>query len=607
MKQISLLTPDVVEQIAAGEVIERPASIVKELLENSIDAGATRITITIEEGGLSRIVITDNGMGIPQEELPLAIQRHATSKIRKSEDLYRITTLGFRGEALASISAVSRFEIQSSNIGDGMGWRLSVDENGISPMAPTEHLKGTTIECRDLFYNLPARKKFSKSIRSETMAVVKTIEQVVLAFPAIHFSATINGKKRYDTPSVDSPLLRIAQIAGRELAEDLIHVSREEEDYAIDLYISPPHKVQARPRYQSLFVNLRRVDNRSISHAVTKAFTRFISGHLKPNWFCYLDINPEKIDVNVHPTKAEIKFDAEQQLFSFVYHGVETEVNTHLRQELTPAASESAPSGSATAVPELHETKTTLHSFSSSSMEPGQSSVREIRQGVRPKATEQGQTALSFLSRVHDTTEDHSYLGRGQAVEGIPCFQIHKRFILSPVKEGVIIIDQHAAHERILYEKILRELYEGGTDSQQLMFPVTITLTSEEKNQVMELRNYFEKTGFTIQDFGGNSIAVSAVPAQGFVKSTEIQDAIQEMLTAFKEERDASILTSLHKRFAASYACGAAIKFGRELRQEEMSSLMNALFTAENPHICPHGRPTITKMSLDELNKRFLR
>ncbi|MGM0461408.1 MAG: DNA mismatch repair endonuclease MutL [Fibrobacterota bacterium] len=609
MGKITILSPEVVEQIAAGEVIERPASVVKELIENSIDSGATRISIIIEEGGMSRISITDNGSGIPREELPLAVHRHATSKITAETDLYKISSLGFRGEALSSIAAVSRFEITSSNVGDGLGWKLHGDGGHIpKEPEPAQHLKGTTVECRDIFFNLPARKKFLKTVRGETMSIVKTLEQVFLAFPNIHFIATVNGKKRYDTPAVDTPLMRIAQIAGTEIAEDLIHCTGETDGYSVEIYISPPHKVQARPRYQSLFVNLRRVDNTTAAQGILRSFSEFISGHLKPNWFCYMDIDPGKIDVNAHPTKAEIKFDAPREIFSFLYGVVQKQVRK--KQEENFPSGQSRSDGlhnqdSSLSFSLKEEYDVPLHHFPKSSHRE-QEETSYIRRSN--SETPENQITMPLISKTSGATGEKgtTTINHG-APDSLPCFQIHKRYIISPVKEGVLVIDQHAAHERILYEKILHELTEGGTDSQQLLFPVTLTLTSEEKELLMEIRELFEKTGFNIQDFGGKSVAVSAVPATGYVKSTDISDTIQEMLAAYREEDDKAIIPSLHKRFAASYACGAAIKFGRELGQEEMNSLMNSLFRSQNPHICPHGRPTISKISLDELKRRFLR
>ncbi|MGM0443855.1 MAG: DNA mismatch repair endonuclease MutL [Fibrobacterota bacterium] len=619
MNKIHILEDRVVEHIAAGEVIERPASVVKELVENSIDAGATKIDISVEEGGLALIRVSDNGDGIARDDLARALRRHATSKIRSEKDLFSISTMGFRGEALASISTVCRFSLSSSNVGDGLGWQLTSEGGVISgEPQPVEHLQGTTIECRDMFFNTPARRKFLKTVRGETMAVTKTIEQILLSFPGIHFRAHINGRKRYDIPAVNTPLLRIAQIGGTELADDLIHCHAHREGMSADIFINSPANVQSRPRYQSLFVNLRRINNAGVSHAVRESYSTFISGHLKPNWFCYLDIDPDRIDVNVHPTKAEIKFDNQREIFSFIYHAVQEGVGTSLRESYSEnvpppvdSVNDQGQAGTSAPLATVREdSRTLLHSFPDpqnphpNTGEPT-STPRILKKRNSAQNSGETQTRMNFISA--DDSGRGSY-SPDQGVTGtIPCYQIHKRYIISPVREGMILIDQHAAHERVLYEKVMKELDAGGTDSQQLLFPVTLSLTPHEKDLLLEIRNLFEQTGFEVKDFGGNSVAVSAVPARGFVKSTQVKDALQEMLTAYQEESDHSLLSSVHKRFAASYACGAAIKFGRELREEEMSSLMNSLFACKNPHICPHGRPTITKISLDELKKRFLR
>jgi DNA mismatch repair protein MutL len=609
MNKIKQLSKLVVEQIAAGEVVERPASIIKELLENSIDAGASRVDIVADSGGLSRIKISDNGSGIEKDELILAVTRHATSKIEKADDLYSIGTMGFRGEALASSSAVSRFLLSSSTIGDGMGWQIDVNGGEIGGLSPVQHLKGTTVECTDLFYNLPARKKFLKTERAEKMAISKVIQQVILAFPSIHFTGTLDGKKSYDFPAVDRSRTRIAQVAGSSMAAKLVHCRVETDDLCADLFISRPEEAQKQPRFKELFVNLRKIDNRSVIAAVNQGFSRFITSSLKPNWFLYLDINPAKIDVNVHPTKAEIKFDDEKSIFSLVYRLVQKSITDNRNSEFSaePASDQETAyptSNSITSFSEVSERKSvSIHSFPGTENFEQQKSVKY----TNPNLGEVFQTNIPLISESTGSgTEERGVLAES-VWDSIPCFQIHKRYIIAPVNEGMLLIDQHAAHERILYERVLNDLNIGGVDSQQLLFPTTIELSPVEKETLLTMREMFEKSGFEIQDFGGNTVAVSAVPATGFVKSTQVRDAIFEMLSQFEDEKAPEILSSLHRHFAASYACAAAIKFGKELPKEEMNSLLSSLFSCENSNICPHGRPTVTKITLQELSKRFLR
>ncbi len=621
MGQIKVLDQAVIEQIAAGEIIDRPASIIKELLENAIDAGATRIDIAVEHGGLALIRITDNGCGIPQEELILAVTRHATSKITQSTDLYSIGTMGFRGEALASVAAVSRFKISSSDIGDGMGWCLPVDGGIPGSLEPVNHLRGTSIEVTDLFYNLPARKKFLKSEKSETMAITRILEQIVLAFPSIQFTATVNGKRYLELPQVDTIRMRIAQVAGSDIASKLIHCRAETEDMSVDLFIAPPEQARSRPRYQNLYVNLRRIESDSVNSGIRESYSRFIESSFRPDWFCYLDVDPSKIDVNVHPTKQQIRFDDEKGIFSFLYRAVKNGMTIFREEQFAPIEETSSggmnvisyptqePPSDRSSFSVAEPRSTTIHSFGTANSQPRPSFQFTPPQKLRDEGAMQTSIPLSLGSndkKIGGTIERGNIIPE-MVYEQINCFQVHKRYVVTPVKDGMMLIDQHAAHERILYEQCLNGLASNTVESQQLLYPITFELPSEEKEILLTMREFFEKTGFEIQDFGGNTVAVSAVPATGTFKSTHVKDSIEEMLHQFIDEDDETILSSSHRRFAASYACGAAIKFGHEMPQQEMNALIHQLFASENPNICPHGRPTIIKLTLDELGKRFLR
>ena len=619
MGKIKALDKSVVEQIAAGEVVERPASILKELVENSIDAGATYIDIVVEHGGLSYLKITDNGLGIDPEDLELAVTRHATSKISKASDLYSIGTLGFRGEALASISSVSNFKISSSSSADGMGWSLPVVGGVLGEKEPCSHLRGTTIEVSDLFYNLPARKKFLKTEKSESMALTKVIEQVAISHPTIRFTATFNGKKKFDLPAVEDIRLRIAQVAGSEIASSLIHCRAESDEMGCDIFITPPELSRKRARFQYLYVNLRKIESDSVTFGIREAYSRFIEGTHKPDWFCFLDIDPAKIDVNVHPTKQKIKFDDEKSIFSFTFRAVKNGITIQREDEYKIVKETSSSGLEVTSYPTKESTNTgevqeereiKVTTFDRDSIKDKESGTFSFTPPPVEKNESVMQTSIPLA--LSNSQEIGNSGSKGESVpeavwESINCFQIHKRYIVTPVKDGVMLIDQHAAHERILYEKTLKSLVDEQIPSQQLLYPITLDLPSDEKEILLALRDFFYKSGFEIQDFGGNSIAISGVPATGVIKSTQVKDSIEEMLQQFIDEDDDTILSSSHRRFAASYACGAAIKFGHKMSTEEMNSLIHQLFSCDNPNICPHGRPTIVKLTLDELAKRFLR
>ena len=623
---IQLLNQSVIEKIAAGEVIERPASVVKELVENALDAGATHIEITIEDAGFSCIKIVDNGCGMGAGDIAKCLQRHATSKISSADDLFSISTLGFRGEALASIAAVSKVTVTSSNSEDGLGNTISSEGGTLSPVVPARHTRGTTILCQDLFYNVPARKKFMKSMKAERMAIMRLLEQAVISFPPVHFTCIEGGRRTLDAPQVDTPHMRIAQVAGADFAKKLILCSGEAADMSVDIYISDPQDARPKPRYQNLYVNLRRVDNDSVTYAVRESFSRFIMSNLRPSWFCFLEIDPSRVDVNIHPTKQKIKFDDEKALFSFIFRTVHSSVagSVGVSDKGIDKTEESTPTLA----------KTTDYYFKkdyTSNIRAENAVIRKDTGGIEPSKQaedtinyispnkqpgEQQQTALSFLSVFDDKEfiEKEIAQQKDKNVELthgsfnlIPCYQIHRMYILAPIKNGIVIIDQHAAHERILYEEALEDIKHGRSESQRLLFPVTFDMSLAEKEVVLSCRDYFSALGFDVQDFGTRTIAVSAMPATGFMKSSDIEEAVREIVQNLIEEKDKELMSRPEKRFAASFACGAAIKFGQELKQEEMNLLLNNLFATQNPYVCPHGRPTLVRISLEELSRRFLR
>ena len=612
--EIELLSHSVIEKIAAGEVIERPASVMKELVENSLDAGASRIDVLVENAGFSMIKIIDNGSGMGSEDLQKSIIRHCTSKIKTADDLFAISTMGFRGEALASISAVSRFSIATSSDDSGLGSIIRSEGGTLAKVEPEPHTKGTTVECKDLFFNVPARKKFMKSERAERGALNKLMEQVVTSFPAIHFTYTAEGKKIFDIPATSDVKSRIAQVAGVELASNLIECGAEKDGMSVQIFVSNPHKARKRPRYQNLYVNLRRVDNDAVSNAVREAFSRFIMSNHRADWFCFLSVDSDKIDVNVHPTKQKIKFDDERALFSIIFHTV----HEGLSEALDIATDIVHSDEKATYSVGSNTSGSTFFTESSQSKygefgNLGSLSLLENESVKDSKGKNEAvQTALSFISNMNSEKSIENSgadnVESGSELWGmVSCYQLHKMYIIAPIKNGMIIVDQHAAHERILYEEALKSIEDGKGESQRLLFPITFDMTNQEKELVLSVRAYFETLGFDIQDFGGKTVAVSAIPATGFLDESDVEEAVKEIATALLDESDPEILAAPERRFAASFACGSAIKFGKELKQEEMNSLLNTLFSADNPNICPHGRPTIIRMSLDELVKRFLR
>ncbi|MBN1980658.1 MAG: DNA mismatch repair endonuclease MutL [Chitinivibrionales bacterium] len=606
---IRLLTQSVIDKIAAGEIIERPASVVKELVENAIDADATQIDISIEEAGFALIKVSDNGSGIHPDDLSRSILRHATSKISTVDDLYSLFTLGFRGEALASIAAISVLEIQSSIDSSGMGAGILVDNSGVGPVTPVAHGRGSTISSRNLFYSVPARKKFMKTPRAEQLAVVAMIDSIACSYPAIHFTCYCDAKRYLDYPAVDTLQQRVGQIAGSEYAKSLLHGVGENFDMSAQIFITHPHRSKSRSQYQNLYVNLRRVDNDSVLYAVREAFSRFIASSVKPSWFCFLDIKPSAIDVNVHPTKQKVKFEDERGLFGFVYKIVHTTIAKAMAEQSAVEQQGDAalprPFSSisgATAVTRDVDMEQGFHSAKSGSQES-----LDGEQIVLPLISVFDTRAMKKNAPVEESSAESGAELATISWNLIPCYQIHRRYVIAPIKNGILIIDQHAAHERILFEEALEHMVSDRLESQRLLFPILFEMSPVEKDVVFSSRDFFNSVGFDIQDFGGKTIAVSSMPATGYMKSSDVEEAIRDMVHNLINEKDDDLLSHPQRRFAASYACGAAIKFGQQLSQEEMNMLLNNLFATKSPYTCPHGRPTLIRISLDELARRFLR
>lgn len=602
-KPIQLLPAELADRIAAGEVVESPSSVVKELVENALDAGSTKIEITAFDAGFSAMGVADNGTGMGRENLAKCILRHATSKITRLEDLCALSSMGFRGEALASAGAVSRLEIVSADTADGLGYRLRCDGGVVVDTNPVARAQGTTVKVRDLFYNTPARKKFMKSARSERMNLVRTVEQLAIPFPSVHFSLVIDQKQIFDLPFAANEVERIAQLAGPEFARSLVACRGTFDDSEAVVYVTRPDQARPRPRYQYLYVNLRRIDNDSVHFAIRNAYRDFIMGDYKPSFFCFVSIDPHRIDVNIHPTKQKLKFDDESRVFGCVH----TIVKNGLREALNPVEDIRAVTGSYRSAPDHPQA-------------PGASSAI-VSNGVEEQCAESApperdsQVVLRFPS-VDETLQKSDGLSEEQTVQLfendssehwnlINCFQIHGLYIIAPIKNGVMLVDQHAAHERILFEQALDDFKRGSSASQQLLFPLVVELNAEQKTLIESGMSFFSAFGYEVDDFGGGTVSVSAIPA--FLKNAQAAESIREMLDFLVDNEIVKNFPEPHRRFAAAFACGSAIKAGQELTAEEMNALLNALFATRNPYTCPHGRPTVVRLSMAELKRRFLR
>jgi len=571
--KIVTLDDDTVKKIAAGEVVERPASVVKELIENSIDASSSRIAVEISNGGKSLIRIVDNGVGMSKEDALASFKRHSTSKIRKIEDLDRLSTLGFRGEALASISAVSRLEIITKPKGAMEGTWIIVEAGKLKEAKDIGCPEGTTVIVKDLFFNLPARKKHLKSTRRETAHIIDFVTRYALIRNDIFFSLNHNKTKILESPPTKNLLDTVTNIFGTSVSKNLIPFEHNSRNIKISGLIAKPHFSRASSNMQFFYVNGRYVSSRLVSRSLKEAYGTLMPKSRYPVCMLAMELNPELVDVNIHPTKLQVKFVDENEVYEAVVGGVNKMLKfrtlvpdtmpKHLeRAEKAPSAEAPRAARSAKLVP------LTIESY------------RKRFQSVPEKAS------LPELKIIGDY--DNTY-------------------ILGESSKGVVVLDQHAAHERILYERLLT----SKTKTQELIAPLTLELSVKESAVLQDFSDHLTKLGFSFEPFGKNTRRINSVPVVlGSMVSTEvIHDILNDMVTLPKapdqsvEERIAEIIASK----GAMAACRSAIKAGEKQSAERLQRLVNELYNSSNPYTCPHGRPTMIFITKEELQKRFLR
>ncbi len=576
--------PDVVaNQIAAGEVVERPASVVKELVENALDARATRIDIDLERGGKRRIRVTDDGVGMTREDALLSLDRHATSKIRAAVDLQSVVTFGFRGEALPAIAAVSRMTLDTKGGDDEVGTRVRVKGGTMSGVDDAARRRGTTVEVGNLFFNAPARSKFLKAVAAETRAVSETVTVLALANASVGFTLKSDGRTLLDLPPAKDLAARVSAIWGREVASTLIVLTAEGDGMSVRGLVQRPDAAQSGLRRANLFVNGRPFRSRALMAAVDRGYRTTISDKVRPWVFLYLQMPPGTVDMNVHPAKAEVRFRSTASVESFVEEAV---------RECLTAEPSAATLDTQLAAPRL------------AVREPGRSSGGSSE----PKEGE-SQTAL-FLSA--DAMDDGAGGQAGAAqispapfVEERPrLWQVLNMYVLAETREGLIIIDQHSAHERILFERLMDAFEEGGQTGQRLLFPLTVGLSKAEFQEAETLTGMLNRVGFEVEGFGGNTIIVHAVPDPH--PYFDPQRCFREMMEELVQGSDLTrAAKNQHEKIAMMFACKGAIKAGQKLNEPEMQELFDQLFATELPYHDVHGRPTIVRLGKDELERKF--
>ncbi len=598
MPRIHLLPTSVVNRIAAGEVVERPASVVKELLENALDAGPSRIDVALEQGGVALVRVVDDGGGIEPDDLPLAVAPHATSKLRAAEDLERINTLGFRGEALASIGEVARLLIRS-RVPGGDGAMLEVDGGRLGAVAPHGGAQGTTVEVHQLFGNVPARRSFLRSPQTEWSHASEAFVRTALAHPGVAFSLMHNGRRVHDLPATDSWRRRIGDLFGAAMAERLIEVEAADGDVSVRGFVGRPEDDVAGTRLQHLFIRGRPFRDRSILHAVQEAYRGLLLSGRQPIVFLRCQLPAEDVDVNVHPAKMEVRFRDPSRLYRLVLAALRTRFlapDATATRLVPPRAVEPWSGAPDEAAP------------------PPPSLFREASAGGGPGGI--GGGAVTSAPAWRPAVAAAAVQPRGAwevAAPDLPpsrddefAVQMHDRYIVVESADGIEVIDQHALHERILYERFKAAVAAGGLEVQRLLVPERLDLGPGEMELIDDHAATLERAGLTVEPFGGSTVVVTSKPALvGRTPAVEIVREVLDRLTAATAAGgDPALLVDemLH-----GLACRAAIKAGDSLSQSEVDALVRDRRAVRESHHCPHGRPTSLTLSRQDLDRQFRR
>jgi DNA mismatch repair protein MutL len=653
MGKIQRLPVAVVNQIAAGEVIERPASVVKELLENALDAGATRIEITVEQGGRDLIRVWDNGNGIAADDLTLAVAPHATSKLETADDLFRVNTFGFRGEALASIASVSHLKLQSRPADQDSGAQIEVRDTEAGPVVACGCPTGTMVEVRNLFYNTPVRRRYLKAMQTEVGHIVEAFTRVAIAHPGLAAVLRHNDRTLFDLPASAQLLERLTLFFGRELAEKLIWVDSESEGHRLLGYAADPSQSRSNSRTQYIFVNGRFIRDRSLSHALSEAYRSLLMVGRYPVAFLFLEVPAEEVDVNVHPTKIEVRFRDPQRHFRQLLSALRqkflaTDLTARLQISSTPAPTETAEVD--TDQPSLDDffaraTPATADSSGSNAppaldstfTRPAQSAFQLQSPLASPRTAPlpfpsartapppvslgtadptspttdpvtQPQNPAAQLAATSPFTTHDSPIGSQQPAGSsgqLAALQIHNSYIVVETPGGLMLIDQHALHERVLYEELRSRVLGGALESQRLLVPEILELSAAEVALVADSQELLERLGMNVEPFGGTSVALHTYPAM--LANLPADRMFRDIVDTLVGGSEAPSRRDLLDNLLHMISCKAAIKAGQRLTNEEIQSLVAQHHLAQDSHHCPHGRPTALVFSKAELEKQFKR
>jgi DNA mismatch repair protein MutL len=607
--RIQRLSPQLANQIAAGEVIERPASIVKELLENSLDAGGKQIDIDIDKGGTQRILVRDDGHGIEKEDLILALDRHATSKIRDLNDLTQIKTLGFRGEALASISSVSRLYLGSSVDNTNQGWQIAVDYQNEPKLTPISHHQGTTVDVHDLFFNTPARRKFLRKEHTEFSHIEELVKRLSLSHFLVGF--TLQHNKRLVQklrPALDKSMQeeRIAILCGTQFVENAIYIDMEHRDLRLWGWISLPTFSRSQTDLQYFYVNNRIVKDRLINHAVKQAYHDVLYNGRHPAFILFLELEPQAVDVNAHPAKYEVRFRESRIVYDFVKQCLQKALASTMpvtAEQTTPAPLQPLADDEITLAKKhvcdtSHQPSTFSLPISSSVPYTPTSAVSlAIKEESLPLTKEINPIPLDF-------PEQLAHLEKTPPL-GFALAQLHGIYILAENKTGLVLVDIHAAHERILYERLKYQVENAGVNTQHLLIPISLSLSSKETELLEEYHPLLTQFGFELQRLGLETVIIRQIPS--LLASINIQQFIHDVLSDLSMHESSQRFTEKTNELLSSIACHSAIRANRNMTLPEMNQLLRDMEKTERSNQCNHGRPTWKPLSLPEIDRLFLR
>ncbi|NOQ50002.1 MAG: DNA mismatch repair endonuclease MutL [Nitrosomonadaceae bacterium] len=606
MNSIQQLSPQLVNQIAAGEVIERPASVLKELLENALDAGATRIVVELGQGGMQFVRVSDNGIGIAKYELHLAVQRHATSKIKSMGDLERIATLGFRGEALPSIASVSRFKISSNNSEQGnAGWVISTDGREFTEeVEPWRQTRGTTVEVKDLFFNIPARKKFLRTEKTELKHCDNVLRKIALSRFDVTIIAKHNDRNFLQVNSCDflsDGSDRVGQISGKQFADQSIYLENSATDIEVKGWISLPTFSRSQADLQYLYVNRRAIRDKVIAHAIKLAYKDVLYHGRFPAFVLFLEMDPSQVDVNAHPTKHEVRFRQNKYVHDFMRHTVGKAIAETMPKQEQQGAEQYREIVDDYIRAAQSQSALTENAYS----HPNISSSLHFPPNTGEHAASYGAESLNEYDLLLKTPPEPELTTENAPPLGYAIEQLHGIYILAQNANGLVIVDMHAAHERIVYEKLKASYQQGDLATQPLLMPLSISVSPQEAALAERHRDTFLKFGFHVEQFGEDSIVVREIPS--LLQQADVNKLVLDVLADLNMFGTSEKLEQANNELLSTMACYGSVRAHRKLSIAEMNALLREMEATERSAQCNHGRPTWVQLSIDQLDKLFKR